>query len=399
VDIVAESAGLREPGGLEIARCAGGSAARFLAVAAPSITRGRPVTVTRHVRSNWLRARLRLGRSTAFNFGALAAGTAILVVLVLWLPNVFAVPWLLVPLLLGAWVLPTRWLIALAAIICVGRIVVGNLREGQGGFAIAVAYAILIGLVVLGARARSKLGTQGSRGESMLFDLRERLLVQGELPDLPPGWSAEVVHRSAHGESFGGDFLVSTVSTDGKLAEIALVDVSGKGIDAGTRALLLSGALGGLIGSVPPDRFLPAANLYLLRQRWEEGFATAVHVAVGLKSGEFSVGSAGHPPAVHYHAGSGEWEVLDASGPALGVLDRPLFDAHRGRMLPGDALLFYTDGLVETPDRDLELGIDRLLGMAERLVRGGFTSGARTLMSAVPDTASDDRACVLIWRS
>jgi serine phosphatase RsbU (regulator of sigma subunit) len=68
-------------------------------------------------------------------------------------------------------------------------------------------------------------------------------------------------------------------------------------------------------------------------------------------------------------------------------------------MLPGDALLFYTDGLVETPDRDLSIGIDRLLGMAERLVTGGFTSGARTLMSAVPDTESDDRACVLIWRT
>ena len=81
------------------------------------------------------------------------------------------------------------------------------------------------------------------------------------------------------------------------------------------------------------------------------------------------------------------------------MLEDPEFDSHRGRMLPGDALLFYTDGLVETPDRDLSIGIDRLLGMAERLVTGGFESGARTLMSAVPDTESDDRACVLIWRA
>jgi hypothetical protein len=398
VAIVEKSARLRASGGLAIAAYGPRSATRFLAVAAPSIIRGSPMTMTRHVRSNWLRARLRLGRSTALKFGALAAATALLVVLILTLPDVFAAPWMLVPLLIGAWVLPTPWLIGLAVVICAGRTVIGLVREDNGGFAIAAAYLILIGLVVVGSRARSRLGTQGSRGESMLFDLREQLLVQGELPALPRGWSAEVVHRSAHGESFGGDFLVSTVSTDGRRVEIALVDVSGKGIDAGTRALLLSGGLGGLIGSVPPDQFLPAANLYLLRQRWEEGFATAVHVAVGLDSGEFSVGSAGHPPAVHYHAGSGEWEVLAAAGPALGVLDRPQFDAHRGRMLPGDALLFYTDGLVETPDRDLALGIDRLLGMAERLVTGGFTSGARTLMSAVPE-ASDDRACVLIWRN
>jgi len=70
----------------------------------------------------------------------------------------------------------------------------------------------------------------------------------------------------AGGSSFGGDFVVS--ESDGKTLEVALVDVSGKGVDAGTRALMLSGAFGGLLGSVQPDRFLPACNLYLQRQRW-----------------------------------------------------------------------------------------------------------------------------------
>ncbi len=69
--------------------------------------------------------------------------------------------------------------------------------------------------------------------------------------------------RPAGGSSFGGDFLVS--ACDGKALEVALVDVAGKGIDAGTRALLLSGAFGGLLGSVPPGDFLPACNAYLRR--------------------------------------------------------------------------------------------------------------------------------------
>ena len=70
------------------------------------------------------------------------------------------------------------------------------------------------------------------------------------MPALPEGWSAEVVLRSAGGASFSGDFLVATRSDDGSQLEVALVDVSGKGVDAGTRALLLSGAFGGLLGSV-----------------------------------------------------------------------------------------------------------------------------------------------------
>ena len=36
----------------------------------------------------------------------------------------------------------------------------------------------------------------------------------------------------------------------------------------------------------------------------------------------------------------------------------------------GDALLLYTDGMVETPTRDIGLGIDRMVGQAERLLRG-----------------------------
>ena len=69
--------------------------------------------------------------------------------------------------------------------------------------------------------------------------------------------------RPAGGASFGGDFVVSTC--DGKTLEVAVVDVSGKGIDAGTRALLLSGAFGGLLGSVPASEFLSACNAYLRR--------------------------------------------------------------------------------------------------------------------------------------
>ena len=147
----------------------------------------------------------------------------------------------------------------------------------------AVLVIVVTGAMVhLLARSRGRLGVQGTRGDSMLVDLRDRLTAQGEMPSLPEGWSAEVVLRSAGGASFSGDFLVATRSDDGGALEVALVDVSGKGVDAGTRALLLSGAFGGLLGSVAHEEFLPATNRYLLRQEWEEGFATVAHVKIEL---------------------------------------------------------------------------------------------------------------------
>ena len=233
----------------------------------------------------------------------------------------------------------------------------------------------------------------------MLVDLRDRLTAQGERPLLPSGWSADVVLRSAGGASFSGDFLVATRSDDGRLLEVALVDVSGKGVDAGTRALLLSGAFGGLLGSVPHEDFLPATNRYLLRQHWNEGFATAAHVQVDLVTGEYVVATAGHPPAVQYAAGSGRWRVGTASeGPLLGVFADAKFVSECGRLDKGDALLIFTDGLVEKPGQDLAVGIDRLVGEAERLVTNGFRDGAATLIDRVAAADNDDRAVVLIWR-
>jgi serine phosphatase RsbU (regulator of sigma subunit) len=180
--------------------------------------------------------------------------------------------------------------------------------------------------------------------------------------------------------------------------DLALVDVSGKGVDAGTRALLLSGAFGGLLGSVPGKGFLPTANAYLLRQGWEEGFATAAHLVLDLVTGGYELFSAGHPPGAHFVASTGRWHTTTAEGPLLGVIPDADYVSTTGRLEQGDALLLYTDGLLESPARDFEVGIDRLLGQAEALVTRGWRHGARKLVDTAGVARSDDRALVLIRR-
>ncbi len=255
-------------------------------------------------------------------------------------------------------------------------------------------------VVLAVARSRARLGVQAMRGESMLVDLRDRLKLLGELPELPSGWHAESLLRPAGGASFSGDFLVATQSPDGHVLELVVCDVSGKGVDAGTRALLLSGALGGLLGAMPAEEFLEAADSYLRRQRWEDGFATAVHLALDLRTGSYVLGSAGHPPAAHFLAGSGRWTLTSARGPALGVDPDAVFLLEHGALGVGDALLLYTDGVVEIPGGDIDVGIDKLLGAAERLVPQGFHRGARRLVDVLGRRGlDDDRALVLLWRS
>ncbi|GGY22724.1 PP2C family protein-serine/threonine phosphatase [Streptomyces xanthochromogenes] len=264
------------------------------------------------------------------------------------------------------------------------------------GTVLVVAACGLFGLLI--AQFRARVGVPWRRGGTMLFDLRERIRVQSALPQLPKGWHREMALRPAGGQSFSGDFVVAARTGGGRTLEIVLTDVSGKGMDAGSRALLLSGAFGGLLGSLPPHAFLPAANGYLLRQDWDEGFATAIHLVLDLDSGDYELLSAGHPPALQLHAGSGRWQEQAAEGPLLGVYDGAEFHPAKGSLAPGDVLMLFTDGLVETSERDISEGIDRLTGEADRYVSTGFDGAAWHLIEAVAKDVNDDRALLLIRR-
>jgi serine phosphatase RsbU (regulator of sigma subunit) len=231
----------------------------------------------------------------------------------------------------------------------------------------------------------------------MLVDLRDRIMSQGMLPALPPGWYAESALRSAGGTPFAGDFVVAARPAWGHRLELCVCDVSGKGEEAGTRALLLTGAFGGLLTAMPPADFLTAANEYLLRQHWIEGFATAIHISIDLDTGDYELRSAGHPPAVQLNAGSGRWTVHESEGPALGLIEGADYEPVRSRLNHGDAILLYTDGMVEVRGRDIQLGIDKMLGQADRLLQQGFENGARRLIDTV-GTRNDDRALLLVHR-
>ncbi|MCL7377371.1 PP2C family protein-serine/threonine phosphatase [Streptomyces sp. 35G-GA-8] len=311
---------------------------------------------------------------------------------------------LVLPIVAGGLLLRPASLLSLyaaaAAALIIESMVLGPYPDGPArvtpGTVLVVAACGLFGLLI--AQFRARVGVPWRRGGTMLFDLRERIRVQSALPRLPKGWHREMALRPAGGQSFSGDFVVAARTNGGRTLEVVLTDVSGKGMDAGSRALLLSGAFGGLLGSLPSHSFLPAANGYLLRQDWDEGFATSIHLVLDLDSGDFELLSAGHLPALQLHAGSGRWEEKSGEGPLLGVYGGAQFDPVKGSLRPGDVLMLFTDGLVEAPGRDLGEGIDRLTGEADRYVVPGFEGAAWHLIEAVAKDVNDDRALLLICR-
>ena len=329
----------------------------------------------------------------------LIALTVLLTALVLIWPDTVPLTSLTVPLLLGSLLVSPRqlpWFVVILMLMLMLSIVRLDEIERRTVIAIGILFLLCFIVLVMSFR-RSQLGVAGVMGESMLVDLRDRILKQGGIPPMPEGWVAESALRSAGGSPFAGDFVVATRPRNSTRVELAVVDVSGKGEQAGTRALLLSGAFGGLLGALPPEEFLPAANDYLFRQNWAEGFATAIHLSLDVATGEYEVRTAGHPPAAQLTAGSGRWTVQESEGPVLGLIEDAEFTVVTGMLRPGDALLLYTDGMVETPRRDIGLGIDRMLGQAERLLRGAFDGGAYRLVESL-GSENDDRALVLIHR-
>jgi hypothetical protein len=307
------------------------------------------------------------------------------------------VPLMVASLLLGPRTLP--WFVVFVLTLTVVAVVGRRMRDVEilPATVTGIAMVFLLGLIVLlTSFRRSRLGVAGFQGESMFVDLRDRILNQGGIPVLPRDWHVQSALRSAGGTLFAGDFVVASRPAEDRL-EVVVVDVSGKGEQAGTRALLLSGAFSGMLGALPPEAFLPAANDYLLRQDWAEGFATAVHLSANLRTGAFEIRTAGHPPAVWRAAGSGRWSVLGSEGPILGLLPDAEFAVAGGVLAHGDAVLLYTDGMVEQPRRDIDLGIDRLVGEAESLLRGDFVDAARRLVDAL-GSRNDDRAMIVVHR-
>jgi hypothetical protein len=308
---------------------------------------------------------------------------------------------LLMPLFLASLWLGPRLLPWFVVLTIVAMLVILTVAPDATGVKnlVRVTVVITIGLLVLlDSFRRSRLGVSGPRGESMFVDLRNRITRQGKMPRLPEGWYVESVTQSSGGTSFAGDFVVASHDAAAGTVDMVVVDVSGKGVDAGTRSLLLAGAFGGLISAVGPADFLPSANEYLLRQDWEEGFATAIHLHLDTATGAFELRKAGHPPAVWLRAGSGTWSVLDSDGPVLGLIPGTEFECVVGTLQRGDAMLLYTDGLVETPERDIGSGIDKLAGRGQRLYQTGFQGGARWIVDQLSGT-DDDRALLLVHRS
>jgi len=286
----------------------------------------------------------------------------------------------------------TTWT-ALAAV--AAMLIDGPITGPRAAALVTLGVAVAL---ILYQSSRQRSGLPSPLSEALLHELKERLQAQGTIPPLPAGWHVESAMLASHGVGYAGDFLVADLDGDRHRFEMVLVDVCGKGLGAGPQALQFAGALGGLIGSMPPKELMAAANRFLLRRRLDDSFATAVHVLIDLDDGRYTITSAGHPPALRWEPDADEWHIDNARGMAIGIVPDPELTVSEGVLRAGDALLFYTDGVVETPTSDLDSGIDWLRVVARNAIRDGAVGSTRRMVAQV-ERGDDDRAVLLLSRT
>ena len=308
-----------------------------------------------------------------------------------------------VPVLVAAGLFLSRaWLVRGISVVLVSYAVAAWMTWGVNAvqLSVLVVMALVVAIVAPLTRARSGASVPLTVGSGMLSELRDRLDIQATIPQLPEHYHVESHVMPARGDAFSGDFVVAA-RREQRLA-VALTDVSGSGPSAATRALLLSGALSGLLAEMEPHEFLPAANRYLIRQGWRDGFASAIHLCLDMETGEFCMGTAGHPAAAQFRSGTRRWEMLNgAKGLLLGLFEQESEDYHRvnGQLQPGDAIVLYSDGIIEGPGGDLVAGTHQMLASAQSAMAQGMSGAAERICAASAQLGgADDRSAVVIWR-
>ncbi|KWX02630.1 Stage II sporulation E family protein [Carbonactinospora thermoautotrophica] len=83
----------------------------------------------------------------------------------------------------------------------------------------------------------------------------------------------------------------------------------------------------------------------------------ALVVRLDPVTGTVHIANGGHPPVLHLHDGGTSY--LEAKGRPLGYPAAGSDEVRTEQLAPGDVLLLYTDGLIEST-RDILAGLERL---------------------------------------
>jgi serine phosphatase RsbU (regulator of sigma subunit) len=159
----------------------------------------------------------------------------------------------------------------------------------------------------------------------------------------------------------GGDYYDFLDLGSGRMG-LVLADISGKGMSAALLMANLQANLRGQYALALEDipRLLRSVNRLFFQNTENNNYATTFFAVYDEETSNLRYVNCGHNAPLLLRS-NGEVERLEATATVLGLFEEWECTVAETRLLPGDVLIIYTDGISEAgPNEDEEFGEERL---------------------------------------
>ena len=248
------------------------------------------------------------------------------------------------------------------------------------------------------ARLRAERAERSTRS---IADTLQRSLLPPHLPEIPSVELGAAYRPAAGGTLVGGDFYDVFELGVGRWG-LAIGDVRGKGAYAASVTALMRYTIRTAAVREPSAAaVLGILNRALLSNPEGGDYCTAIYasldVAFGSTTLQIAVG--GHPLPI-LRTAAGETRTVGTPGTLLGAVPQPSLTDVEVALEPGDALTFFTDGVIETRTPEGLFGMERLCALIAEAPTLDAEGLARRVENAVVDDparrAADDVAVLVI---
>lgn len=193
---------------------------------------------------------------------------------------------------------------------------------------------------------------QAQRDARLAAQLQQTLLLES-FPEIS-GVVGAAEYRPASHSPLGGDWYdVFYLPSGGSI--VALGDVAGHGLDVAATMAQLRHALRAYLVRAPSPAVALSRLNHLTRSLLPTEMATVVLAELDPAGRTIRFANAGHLPPVI--AGPGGSRLAGPLGVALGITTTAEYDLVEERVLPGERLFLYSDGLIERRTRSLDEGV------------------------------------------
>lgn len=201
--------------------------------------------------------------------------------------------------------------------------------------------------------------------ELELSQIIQRAMLPQQVPSIP---HYDIAAFSRPAQIVTGDYFDFLKFEDGTYGFV-VADVSGHGVSAG----MLMSSLQTVFHTLTPETDSPVDVLARINQLYVNNinfstFVTIFFAKLDPQARVLNYASAGHNPPLLHRRVTEETFWLKPTGPAVGLVPEHRLQLESVKLMEGDTLLLYTDGIVEAldPEGTEQFGYDRLAEIVDQ---------------------------------